>query len=260
MMIPNPVRRTLQPMVGWVVLRRWPWPLWKLRGWGMLPVGPESFRFENIARPEYAWWAHEARRGRWERAVIGRVTAALRPGDVFFDVGAYLGPFTLLAAHIVGPQGRVIAFEPDPVPRAVLERNVAINGASNVEVVPFAVGDHDGSVRFSASGDSVAHVVPAGGIEVRQVTLDGFCAEREITPTVIKVDIEGGEALALRDSTVVQGLRELFVEIHEPALRAQGIDPVALLDALGSHELLESPVLGNYEALVRPGGKPVSAG
>jgi FkbM family methyltransferase len=246
------MRRLLQPLVGVVVWHRWPWPLWKLRGWGLLPVGPESFRFMAIDRRDYVWWAHQARRRRWETEVVRELTRALRPGDVFFDVGAFVGAFTLLGSRLVGPSGKVVAFEPDPGARATLERNLKANGVQNVAVAPYAVGDHVGTVRLSASGDSVGHVTSSGEIEVRQVTLDSYCAEQNISPTVMKVDIEGSEAAALSGSDAVRGLREFIVEIHEPALRAQGVDPVALLDGLGSSELLEPVENGNYGVLVRP--------
>lgn len=229
-----------------------------MRGWGALPIGPTSFRFHEIARREYAWWAHEAHRRRWENVIIRELTRSLRPGDVFFDLGAFMGPFTLLASRIVGPQGRVVAFEPDPFARAVLERNVTANGAINVIVAPYAVGDRDGIVRFSASGDSVGHVSASGEVRVRQVTLDTYCAEQGITPTIMKVDIEGAEAAALRDSDAVRGLRELVVEIHEAALREQGVDPAVLLGGLGAYQLLESCQRGNYGVLVWPGESAAS--
>ena len=92
--------------------------------------------------------------------------ARVAPGDVFFDLGAYVGPFTLLAARLVGPEGRVVAFEPDPRARAVLERNLAANGVANVTVVPCAVGDRHGKVRFVAGGDSVGRVDAGGDLEV----------------------------------------------------------------------------------------------
>ena len=234
------------------MLHRWPWPLWKLRGWGTLPIGPESFRFVAIDRRQYVWWAHQAHRRRWETEVVRELTRALRPGDVFFDVGAFVGAFTLLGSRLVGPAGKVVAFEPDPNARETLERNLTANGVDNVIVAPYAVGDHVGKVRLSASGDSVGHVTPTGGIEIEQVTFDSFCADRGLTPTVMKIDVEGSEAAALSGSETVGGLREYLVEIHEPALRAQGVDPMALLEDLGPYELLEPSETGNYAALVRP--------
>ena len=205
-----------------------------------------------IDRRQYVWWAHQAHRRRWETEVVRELTRAIRPGDVFFDVGAFVGAFTLLGSRLVGPGGNVVAFEPDPNARETLERNLAANGVDNVIVAPYAVGDHVGKVRLSASGDSVGHVTASGGIEIEQVTFDSFCADRGLTPTVMKIDIEGSEAAALRGSETVGRLREFLVEIHEPALRAQGVDPVALLEELGRYELLEPSETRNYAVLVRP--------
>jgi FkbM family methyltransferase len=242
----------LRHVVGLLVLARWPWPAWRLTGGGALPIGGERFRFRDLAQLQHVWWAHQVRRGRWEPAVIRELSRALRPGDVFFDLGAYVGPFTLLASRLVGPTGQVVAFEPDPRSRALLERNLAANAVDNVIVVPCAVGGYEGAVRFTASGDSVGRVGDTGDIEVPQVTLDGWCAEHGLKPTVMKVDIEGGEAGALDGSAAVRGTRELVVEVHEPPLRAQSVDPRDFLARLGPYTLLEPPDDGNYAVLVRP--------
>jgi FkbM family methyltransferase len=250
------IRHALQPAVGAVVIRRWPWPLWRLRGWAIIPIGPASFRFEQAAVPRFAWWAQQALRRRWEPEVISELSTSLQPGDVFFDVGAFIGAFTLLASRLVGPEGRVVAFEPDPIARQALERNVAANRVANVTIVPFAVGDRPGTVRFAATGNSAGRVSGAGEVEVEMVTLDEFCAESGLAPAVMKMDIEGGEGRALRDSVIVHRLRMLVVEIHAPALREQGVDPAALLASLGPHRLLEPAERGNYGVLVTP--TPVS--
>jgi FkbM family methyltransferase len=134
----------------------------------------------------------------------------------------------MLASRLVGSTGKVVAFEPDPVARRLLELNVAKNRAENVTVVPFAVGHEPGTVRFVASGDSVGRIDPDGELEVRQVALDSDCKEHDLQPDVMKVDIEGGEAAALEGSTA------------------------AFLDRLGDHELIESPHSGNYAVVVKP--------
>jgi FkbM family methyltransferase len=241
-------------VAGFLVLHRWPWPAWRARGGGTLPIGPHSFWFHELWKRQHVWWAHQTRRRAWEQPIIERVAGALRPGDVFLDLGAYIGPFTLLASRLVGPDGKVVAFEPDPGARDLLERNLVTNQVSNVTVVPYAVGQSAGTVRFVASGDSVGHIGADGDLEVRQVELDQFCAENGLQPTVMKVDIEGGEAAALEHSTVARGARELVVEIHEPQLRERGVDPSAFLAGLGRHELLEPVDTGNYGVSVRPHG------
>ncbi len=247
------VRRGLQFGVGWAHLHRWPWPLWKLKGSASLPIGPETFVFAEADRPELVWWAHEAHRGTWERPMVEELTGALRPGDVFFDVGAFVGPYTLLASRRVGPDGRVVAFEPDARARSLLQRNIEANGATNVTVLPVALGDHEGTVRFAASGDSVGHIASDGEVEVEMATLDGICARLGFEPTVMKVDIEGGEAAALGGSDVARRVRTLVLEVHEPELRQQGVDPDAFLGGLGPQRLLEPKGSGNYAVTVGSG-------
>ncbi len=66
--------------------------------------------------------------GLWEAHVTGWFSQVLRPGDVVVDVGANVGYFTLLGAHLVGERGRVIAVEAHPTLVDVLRRNVAMNG------------------------------------------------------------------------------------------------------------------------------------
>ena len=86
-----------------------------------------------------------------------------------------------------------------------------------------------------------------GDIQVEQVTLDEYCARHGLRPTVMKVDIEGGEAAALEDSEVARAVRKIVVEVHAPQLAAEGVDPDAFLAGLGEHEHLGA---GNYA--VRP--------
>jgi FkbM family methyltransferase len=250
--VPSRLRQRLGRIAGSLVLRRWPWPLWRLRDGGTLPIGPERFWFHGIADPEHLWWAQTTRRREWEQPMIRELARALGEGDVFVDLGAYVGGYTLLASRLVGPHGKVVAFEPDPAARRLLERNLASNGAANVTVVPFAVGRDAGSVRFVGSGDSVGRIDPEGELEVEQVSLDDFCRERDLRPTVMKVDIEGGEADALDGSAVVAALRELVLEVHEPQLRERGVDVGGFLERLGEHRPIEPPDSGNYAVVVEP--------
>src|ERR1035441_6724268 len=71
------------------------------------------------------------------KALLGSL---IRPGMTVFDIGAHVGHYTLLAARIVGPTGRVYAFEPEPENFALLKRNVELNGYKNVTCVPKEIG------------------------------------------------------------------------------------------------------------------------
>ncbi len=149
--------------------------------------------------------------------------ALLHPGDCMLDVGANIGFFSLLAAQCVGAGGRVIAFEPAPDVRARLQRNVALNGASrlasdsnwHIEVRAEAITDQLGDREFfvgPAQHSGIASLRSLGAdtacaIKVPGTTLDRVL--RDGTPVhLIKIDIEGAEARALR------GMRRILQECH----------------------------------------------
>lgn len=125
----------------------------------------------------------------------------LRPGEGFIDIGANIGVYTLLAASIVGNEGRVESFEPGPEALGRLRENVAINRLSQVTIHSFAVGDCIGKIRFQCGGDatnrmaSANNVLHGNNMEVQCVTLDGMFKDR--TFSMGKIDIEGAEPLAL---------------------------------------------------------------
>jgi FkbM family methyltransferase len=213
-------------------------PLWRLRGYGNFSLVGERFAFHGIADSRHAWWAFRARKQRWEPEVLDFFARAIRPGDVVFDIGAYIGPYALLASRLTGPEGRVYAFEPDPVARGLLARNVEANRAGNVTVVPYAVSDQNGIVwlRSSQLGNATTSVSVSDGIEqVETVTLRDFCEGNSISPSVMKIDVEGWEAHVLNEQarSVVEQARTTIVEIHEWQLQQSGKDPAAFMRRIG---------------------------
>jgi FkbM family methyltransferase len=170
------------------------------------------------------------------------LSEALRPGDVFFDIGAYMGEYALLASKLVEPGGCVYAFEPDPAARHLLQRNVAVNAVSNVRVLPYAVTDREGTAWLDGPawldsrrlGSSDSTVTPEGGVvEIRTVTLNRFCEEHKIYPTVVKIDTPGGESRVLAGGIdVLRDARAIVIELNERKLRHEGQDPSAFLLSL----------------------------
>jgi len=169
------------------------------------------------------------------------------PDAVVFDVGANVGFYTLLASKLVGPKGRVFAFEPLPRNLHYLKRHLAMNRASNVALFEAAVWDRSGIVRFDAGPDASQGRVHADGFDVASVSLDELWAEGSLPlPDVIKMDIEGGELHALRGArqmlerasptvllathgpTVHSGCCELLAEL---GYRMVPLDRAATLDA-----------------------------
>ncbi len=221
--------------------REWRDPIWR-DGWAALDVNGERLYFKETYGATY-WWADQVRRGRHERAALDLFASVLAPGQVVLDIGAWIGMYTLLASRRVGPQGHVYAFEPNPASRAVLSANLERNRAENVTVVPAAVFDEPGRawLRWEALAQSPQTEIDrrAGDLEVPAVALAAFCATNEISPSVIKIDVEGAESDVLADDAVdiVRRTRSTIVEIHDSLLRNRGVDPARFLERLAGSGL-----------------------
>jgi FkbM family methyltransferase len=140
----------------------------------------------------------------------------LRPGEVFYDIGANVGSYTLLAA---AAGAEVEAFEPSPATAARLRRNVELNGlAASVQVHECALGAEDGEVRFSQGSDTTNHVLAGGEIAAAadQVVMQRFDAHfRPDVPGFAKIDVEGFEDQVLAGATAAlrsPSLRGVLVE------------------------------------------------
>ena len=139
-------------------------------------------------------------------------------GGAVFDVGANIGTYTLRYARIVGPKGRVVAFEPVPDNRRILSWNVNLNNLQNVTVRSEALGDFDGKARLNLShGPSaesfIVEVRKSGEIEVQVATLDSLKLDRL---DLVKIDVEGAELSVLRGAkSTLKNLRpRMQIEVH----------------------------------------------
>ena len=126
------------------------------------------------------------------------VLHALRPDDLFVDIGANVGSYSMLG----GAAGaRVLAIEPIPRTFAWLTRNIAVNGlGEQVRALNLGLGRGEGRLRFTGGLDTVNHVLAEGeltgdALEVPVRTLDSVLDGQ--SPTLIKMDIEGFESEVL---------------------------------------------------------------
>jgi FkbM family methyltransferase len=168
-------------------------------------------------------------RGDFEVAERTFLAAYLKPGDVFVDVGANLGLYALLAAHAVGPRGRVYAFEPTAEACDRLRMNVSLNGFQNICVQQVALSDRAGltSIHLAESGWDAWNSLAAGSVNesggcetVATRTWDEFAAENELAGnvTLMKIDVEGWEVPVLR------GGRGLLSQPNAPVLQVEFTD------------------------------------
>jgi FkbM family methyltransferase len=157
----------------------------------------------------------------------------VRPGQTVYDLGANVGSYTLLAAKLVGPAGRVVAIEPLPANLAYLRRHVEINLLANVRIVSAAVTDRVGTLRFRATPDRVtSHIADDGDVVVDCTTVDALVTDGMAPPDCLKIDVEGAEAAVLRGATrTLAGIRPIiFLATHGEQAREESH---ALLDAAG---------------------------
>ena len=159
--------------------------------------------------------------GNLESEVQEAMIRHLGRGGIFYDIGANLGFFALLGAHLVGlDEGHVYAFEAAPENAAAITRNAELNALPNVTVIAKAVSDHSGQGRLQVVDDQSwskleeygPHPYTEEVIDVELVAIDDLLAAGELRPpTVVKIDVEGAEL------AVLNGMRATIAE-HQPAI------------------------------------------
>lgn len=169
-------------------------------------------------------------RGTYEWEKIEAFRANVRPDDFVIDIGAHAGFFTLLGVKLTGKKGLVWCFEPRPSNRELLQLNLKANAVSShaVRVFPLAVSDRLGAARFDdRRGSGTGRLDANGSLPVALTTLDALDLPKR--PSLIKIDIEGGEASALRgaERTITSARPTLLVATHGPREHA---DVLELLD------------------------------
>ena len=140
----------------------------------------------------------------------------LKQGDTFADVGAHFGFFSLLAAQLTGPSGKVFAFEPSHNSFQVLQENtlgsksvIAINKAVNeqhlgiTEFHEFPARLSEFSSIFVDQLNKDEWISQATVRSIPTISLDGYFAESPVRPNIVKIDVEGAESL------VVKGMRQI---------------------------------------------------
>ena len=183
--------------------------------------------------------------GKYEEQTTSLFERTLKPGMVILDVGAHVGYFSLLAARLVGSEGKVFSFEPDPINYELLVQNIELNGYTNISAANSAVGDKLGSLTlFQTALDSGRHstyhhgLPENGSVEVNVSTLDAFLDARDWPDIdLVKVDVEGAEMDVLRGMAELlersPGLK-LIMEFNPALLQSAGVPPSDMIKELQS--------------------------
>jgi FkbM family methyltransferase len=165
----------------------------------------------------------------------------LKPGMVVLDVGANLGTYSLEASKATGPKGKVYAFEPIAENLRFLRHNLSANNASNVTVIPVAIGDKTGKSKIYLDENNVGTHSMGGkssnSVQVQTDTIDNFVKKNHLRKiNFIKMDIEGFEAQALNGArkTLSDGGIPMLIEFSANHLKNCGTEPQEFADKLVS--------------------------
>lgn len=182
----------------------------------------------------------------WTEPEMRQLDRFLGAGDVFIDVGANIGLFTVKAARLVGPGGRVVAVEPGAEAAARLEHNIALNGYSHAQVVQKAIADKIGTAtlhHIPTGNDPQAFSLLSDGTDlpaetVETTTLDALVGEAGLARVdVLKIDVEGAEPLVIAGAgETLQRFRPLVIfEANTTRLDPEGRSTTQSWAALAGH-------------------------
>jgi FkbM family methyltransferase len=218
--LPQPLKKELyrfQPLAGW--LRR---SLNQAAPQGQVEITIAAgllagYKMNLDLQTEKDYWL-----GTYEPELQKAAHDLVKGGMIIYDAGANIGYISLIFAHLCGPAGRVYSFEALPANLLRLQGNITLNQKEAIiQIVPKAVIDTSRAVSFLAhSSTSMGKALGSAGrleeydqeIKVAGIALDDFVYQsKNPAPDIIKMDIEGGEILA------IDGMRRLLKE-HKPLL------------------------------------------
>ncbi|MFE2187943.1 FkbM family methyltransferase [Streptomyces sp. NPDC059455] len=186
--------------------------------------------------------------GVWEPHMTRWLQRRLKPGDVFVDVGANIGYYSLLASPLVGRSGTVVAIEASPTFHQLLQRHARRNDRTNIRALNTAVSDRDEQLTFilaSSRNMGANSVVPYDGpaestFEIAAQPLPDLLTDDEITNArVIKIDVEGAEG------SVIRGLVPLLDKLRPDAELTVEVTPQRMSDLGDSVEDLLTTLKGH---------------
>ncbi len=186
--------------------------------------------------------------GQYEPEVTRTVRSVIHQGMTFVDVGANIGYYSLVALALVGPAGRVFAFEPAPDAFRYLALNIQHSGAKNAVAINKAVADATGTRRFVSSAleggflarqewdTTLGPQGHEGWIDIQATSLDDYLWDQQ-WPAVdlVKIDAEGSEARVLRgmaETSRRNPALAVIMEVNLQAMRRSGDTPGGVADIL----------------------------
>jgi FkbM family methyltransferase len=161
--------------------------------------------------------------GSYEFRKQQKILEYLQPGMVAYDIGAHAGFFTLIFSRIVGPSGKVYAFEPLPENIRFLRKHQELNKSNNVIIEPVAVSNKNEEICFYKDSQTYkGNIVNNNSdiidnIKVESITIDHYIEiNNKRSPDFIKMDVEGAESMVLTGMAKLMAIKKpiLFIALH----------------------------------------------
>lgn len=205
---------------------------------------------------------------KYESKNIALMKSIVKKGDYVIDIGANIGYFSVILANLVGQDGKVFAFEPDPTNFEILKKNVKLNNHKNVECINKAVSNKNSKVKLFLSdmnnGDHRCYNPKdknhCSHIECNAVKLDNFLKRKPIN--FVKLDVQGFEYYALIGMKKIldEPNLKLIMEFWPKGINESGYTTKDIIDLLSSkgfklfdiEKSLEIPV--DYNTLIEKYG------
>lgn len=200
-----------------------------------------------IGAKQVLWLRRHLRRGDFEPHVIRAIVENVHQGQTCFEVGSWMGPYSILLSRVIGDNGRLYLFEPDPIARTACSENLRLNHCQNSFLFPFALGDGNGErLLYNAGsfGNSDSSLVASSSADPGKIqstkilacTLDSFVELTGATPNFIKIDVEGAEDKVIEGGGKVLSEKgvKILMEVHGKLLRQRGINSRSITGKLRS--------------------------
>lgn len=175
----------------------------------------------------------------------------LKPGDIFLDLWANIGTISLEAAHLVGPEWIVHAFEPTPDIFWYFQDNIELNDVKNIKAYNMAIGDQNKDVAFACShADTMNQVSESAWTTVSMKTLDTVIPNQHIC--LMKVDVEWYEKFVFEWATeTLANTDVVYFEAVEKTYNTYGYTTKDVLHVLADNGF---EIYGLYDMVIYPVG------
>lgn len=185
--------------------------------------------------------------GVYEELETDIVKKEVKPGDIILDIGANIGYYTLIFAKLVGKNGKVFAFEPEPLNFELLQKNVKMNNYDNVIFEQKAISNVNGTIKLYISKIRTGmHRIykskhtTENFVNVPMIKLDEYLKKNDYLKKInfIKIDIEGSEFGALQGlkNTLKNNNLKILIEFIPDSIREFGDEPQDLIKLLKSYK------------------------